>query len=116
MIVVGGCEWGVKGAAVDDVPVNIVTCRVATVTAADLQPCNEQGVLPESSCHCHPGAETLHRALLRASRGLEGGEITVGVVWGSACGDESHLWDRPSWQPSAVSLHGAGLIHITFGN
>lgn len=50
---VGGCEWGVKGAAIDDVPVNIVTCHVATVAAADLQPCNEQGVLPESSCHCH---------------------------------------------------------------
>lgn len=53
MIVVGGCEWGVKGATIGDVPVNIVICRVATVTAADLQPCSEQGVLPVSSCLCH---------------------------------------------------------------
>lgn len=61
-----------------------------------------------SSGHCHRGAGTL----LRASRGLEGGGIAVGVVWGTAHGEVSHLWDRPSQQPGVVKLQGAGLMHI----
>lgn len=65
-------------------------------------------MLPVSSGHCHQGAGPL----LRAPRGLEGGGITVGVIWGTAPGEESHFWDRASQQPGVVKLQGAGLVHI----
>lgn len=70
-----------KGAAIDSVPVSIVTWAVAT-PVSPLQPCSEQGVLSVSSGHCHRGAGTLQWALLGPSGGLEGGIAPSVVQWG----------------------------------
>lgn len=90
-----------KGAAIDDAPVSSVTCHGAVATPVSLLLICSPAVLPVSSGHCHRGAGT-----------LEGGGITVGVVWGTAHGEESHLWDSSSQQPGVVKLQGAGLMHI----